>query len=107
MRSYLAALLRIASLASPFLAASLAPAQTPGTGAITGTVVDATGAVISAAQVKVVNEGTKAARVVATSGDGTFRVSLLQPGMYSVSVVTPGFQTKQFHGVRVVGSETA
>ena len=107
MRSYLAALLRIASLASPFLAASLAPAQTPGTGAITGTVVDATGAVISAAQVKVVNEGTKAARVVATSGDGTFRVSLLQPGMYSVSVATPGFQTKQFHGVRVVGSETA
>jgi hypothetical protein len=70
-------------------------------------VVDATGAVISAAQVKVVNEGTKAARVVATSGDGTFRVSLLQPGTYSVSVATPGFQTKQFHGVRVVGSETA
>src|SRR6516165_2479184 len=107
MRCYLAALLRNVSLACLFLAASLAPAQTPGTGAITGTVVDTTGAVIATGQVQVVNEGTKTARVVATSGDGTFRVSLLQPGTYSVSVTAAGFQTKQFHGVLVVGSETA
>ncbi len=54
------------------------------------------------------NEGTQAARSVATSNEGTFRVSLLQPGTYSVLVSTAaGFQAKQMRGVRVVGSETA
>jgi len=82
-------------------------AQTPGTGAVAGAVADPTGALIAAAQVQVVNEGTQAARSVATSNEGTFRVSLLQPGTYSVLITATGFQAKQMRGVRVVGSETA
>jgi len=107
MRISIAALLSIVLLASFGLTASQAGAQTPGTGAIAGTVMDATGAVIASARVQVVNEGTKAARVAATSADGTFRVSLLQPGIYSVSVEAANFQTKQFHGLHIVGSETS
>ena len=99
--------LRIVLVVSLGLAGLRTGAQTPGTGAIAGTVMDATGAVIALAGVHVVNEDTKAARAVATAPDGTFRVSLLQPGMYSVSVEAQNFQTKQFRGVHIVGSETS
>ncbi|WP_084080021.1 TonB-dependent receptor [Edaphobacter aggregans] len=82
-------------------------AQTPGTGAIAGTVVDPTGAVIVAAKVEVVHDGTQARRSAITSPEGAFRVPLLQPGSYSVAIAAPGFQIRELHGVSVVGSETA
>ena len=107
MRISIAALLCIVLFVSIGLSSSQAGGQTPGTGAIAGTVMDVTGAVIASARVQVVNEETKAARVAATSADGTFHVSLLQPGIYSVSVAAANFQTKQLHGVHIVGSETS
>jgi hypothetical protein len=107
MRISTAATLCAALLVSIGLTGLPATAQTPGTGAIAGTVADSTGAVIPSAKVRAINEATKTVRVVATSSDGTFRVSLLQPGLYSVAVEAAGFQTKQFHGVRTVGSETS
>src|ERR1700733_11912906 len=59
------------------------PAQTPGTGAIVGTVSDPSGARVSDAHVRVVNSGTDFSREVLTTVDGIFRCTLLPPGNYS------------------------
>ena len=66
MRTLLSPLFRLFVL---FLLVAIVrvPAQTPGTGAVAGTVMDATGAVIGAAKVEVVSEATKAARIAATA----------------------------------------
>src|SRR5947209_1035213 len=98
-------LLRIICMV-PLFAVVLVRAQTPGTGAIAGSVADPTGAVVIGARVSVVVESTQASREVTTSGDGSFRLALLQPGVYLVSVEAPGFQKRLARGVRVVGSET-
>jgi hypothetical protein len=82
-------------------------AQSPGTGAISGIVSDPSGAVISAAKVTVTNEETKAARSVATTNEGTFRVPLLSPGTYSVRAEASGFAMGQMHSMHVGASEIA
>lgn len=61
------------------------------TGDILGTVADNTGAVITAAKVVVRNIDTGIAREVVTSDDGTYRVPLLPPGSYEVTVEKQGF----------------
>ncbi|MCU1226684.1 MAG: hypothetical protein JWQ42_4777 [Edaphobacter sp.] len=82
-------------------------AQSPGTGAIAGTVTDSSGAVISSAKVLVINDETRAARAVVTSSEGAFRVSLLSPGVYSVSAAAPGFSARQMRSIHVGASETS
>ena len=66
------------------------PAQTV-TGTINGTVTDATGSVIPAIKVEVVNQNTGLKRTATGSEIGTFTVSLLPPGIYTVSVTKDGF----------------
>lgn len=82
-------------------------AQTPGTGAIGGEVMDPSGAVIAGAHIVAVARHTNASRSVGTSLDGLFRIPFLQPGEYSVSVEAPGFKQEVFSAVPVVVSETA
>jgi hypothetical protein len=65
--------------------------QTPGTGAIAGSVVDASGRVIVDAEVSAVSEATHASRVVHTNSQGTYRLPLLPPGIYAVRVSAAGF----------------
>jgi Carboxypeptidase regulatory-like domain/TonB-dependent Receptor Plug Domain len=97
---------RIAALSALLWAALSSLAQSPGTGAIVGVVTDPSGAAISAAKVAVVSEGTQALRSAITTNEGAFRVSLLPPSAYSISVVAPGFETKVIHSVHVVASES-
>lgn len=66
-------------------------AQTAVDGAIGGTVLDSTGAVVGTASVVVQNTATNAEQTVQTSDSGYFRVSHLQPGIYNVTVTAPGF----------------
>ncbi len=61
------------------------------TAQIHGTVSDASGAVIAAAQVTATNTGTGLSRTVTTGATGTFGLSNLQPGNYSISVTAAGF----------------
>src|SRR5436305_15033558 len=68
-----------------------APAQTV-YGSIVGTVTDATGATVPAANVTVTNLGTNEVRAVATGADGNYVFVNLLPGNYSVSVEKPGFR---------------
>src|SRR5438270_6541638 len=75
-------------LFSPF-----AHAQTAVDGAIGGTVLDTTGAVVSGASVSVHNNGTNAEQNVVADASGYFRVIHLQPGAYTVTITAPGFDT--------------
>jgi hypothetical protein len=90
-----------------FLAACVVHAQTPGTGAIAGTVHDPSGFVVAKAKVVVVNESTNAMRTALTDPAGVFSIPLLSPGSYSVTVTSPGFGANTISAVRVVVSETS
>lgn len=58
---------------------------------ITGTVSDSSGAVIAQANVQVVDVDTQATRTVQTSSVGSYVLTQLQPGHYSVSFHKDGF----------------
>jgi len=72
-------------------------AQGGATGAITGTVQDASGAVLSGAKVDIVSEATgQAERHLTTDSSGVFNATLLPVGTYAVQVSAAGFATTKF-----------
>ncbi|HZT33468.1 MAG TPA: TonB-dependent receptor [Bryobacteraceae bacterium] len=68
-------------------------------GEITGTVADATGAVIAGASVTVTNTATNQVRQVATNDTGNYSIPYLVPGSYDVKVENPGFKTATRKGI--------
>ncbi len=82
-------------------------AQTPGTGAIVGTVHDPTGLVVVGAAVSAVNESTDLSRTATTNSAGVFTMPLLSPGGYSITVSSPGFASSSLQTLRVVVGETS
>jgi Carboxypeptidase regulatory-like domain/TonB-dependent Receptor Plug Domain len=81
-------------------------AQTPGTGAIVGTVTDPSGALVAGAHVKVVNNGTDFSRDVVTTADGIFRCTLLPPGDYTLTIEASGFEKQSTPDIHVLVSNT-
>ncbi len=71
------------------------------TGSIAGTVRDSTGAVIPQARITITNQGTGAAQVAATNESGSYVVTPLRIGVYSVEVAQPGFQRQRRTGLQV------
>ncbi len=88
------------------LATSAALAQTPGTGAISGLVTDPQNRAVSNADVLAENDATHIVRSATTGSNGEFRVALLAPGVWSVTVRAPGFAPNTTHAVQVTISET-
>ncbi len=86
---------------------SPASGQTPGTGAISGVVYDPSNRVIENAAVLVVNDATQVSRSVTTTSEGLFRVPLLLPGAYTITVKAHGFVESISHSIRVTVSETS
>ena len=88
-------MLRIRILATLILIASLARgawAQGGATGAISGTVQDASGAVIQNAKVNIQSEGTgEVVRQVTSDSSGLFTATLLPVGTYTIEVSAAGF----------------
>lgn len=68
-------------------------AQVP-TSAISGTVRDASGAVVSGAAVTVNSRETGLTRTVQSGQDGHYKLSSLPVGVYDVRAEAPGFQTQ-------------
>src|SRR4029453_12127535 len=66
-------------------------AQSASTGALTGTITDPAGAVLQNAQIALRNKGTGATRTAITDQDGSYRLSLLPPGQYELTVEAVGF----------------
>src|SRR5579863_1640056 len=77
------------------------------TGAISGTVQDASGAVLANAGVRITNQETNVLeRSVQTGPDGTFTAPLLPVGTYSVSIQATGFSQGKFDNIVVRVTET-
>src|SRR5581483_4741128 len=74
-------------------------------GSITGTVKDPAGALVPAADVEVVNEGTGATRRVTTSSAGVFNVPNLDIGTYRVRVSGKGFTTYERGGLNLTANQ--
>ena len=80
--------------------ADMAGAQTA-TGQITGTVKDATGAVVPGASVTVHSDLTGLTRTGATNPSGDYSFPLLPTGVYSVSAELTGFSVAKQSGIRL------
>jgi hypothetical protein len=93
------------TLAFVLLVALRAAAQTPGTGAISGTVFDPAHRVIVGADVTAMDQATHAERAVKTGAGGDFRFSLLPPGDYAVSFAAAGFAPGTVSPVQVAAGE--
>ena len=68
-------------------------AQSAVDGAIGGTVLDSTGAVVPSATVLAISNGTNARQTAVTDSSGYFRIIHLQPGPYTVTVTAAGFES--------------
>ncbi len=71
------------AIAATGLLMSTVLAQAPGTGAMRGTVYDATGSVIRNATATLVSEATDGTRSSSTNSTGAFTFPLLAPGAYT------------------------
>src|ERR1051325_10582684 len=76
------------------------------TGSISGTVSDQAGAVVTGAQITVVSAGTGLTRVTTTSDTGTFSVTELPVGVYSIAVAKEGFKTFRVPTAQITVSQT-
>ena len=85
----------IAGPAALFLVPRNLEAQSLVSGDIAGTITDSSGAAVPGAKVTARNTGTGQAKEVTTSGAGNYRISLLQPGRYTVTATADGFQAMQ------------
>src|SRR5215469_4201199 len=78
------------ALAAMLLAAALQAQESRGT--ILGSVTDASGAVVPAADVKAVNTSTGVVASAQTNESGNFTLPYLVAGFYNVSAETAGFK---------------
>jgi hypothetical protein len=90
------------------LVISVAPAlaQSATTGALTGTITDPSGGSIAGATVSATNVATAQVRSATTDANGSYKISLLPPGNYSVRVSANGFKTDETPSVTVNVTET-
>lgn len=102
------AISRVGFLAFLLVALCIVPAfgQTSGN-RITGVVRDAGGAPLPAARVTAISSVTGAARGATTGADGTFTISNLTPGAYSVTASMLGFRRASRADVQVAGDTRA
>jgi hypothetical protein len=81
-------------------------AQSAGTGALTGTVTDPSGAVVPNVTVTLTKIDTGQVRTVTTGADGTYHFALIQPGAYKVQFAAAGFKSEEVPSVTVNVAET-
>jgi len=96
--------LLLGSVALPLAPALLA--QTAGTGAIAGSIIDPSGAAVSGAQVKATNEATGEVRTAISSATGNYTVALLLPDLYTLEISKTGFKLAQVSHISVAVTET-
>src|SRR5437762_9304195 len=80
-------------------------AQSATTGALRGTVVDPTGAVVPGVTVTLVNPATGQTQTAMTDAKGLYGFSLRSPGIYEVDFSAQGFKTSRAMSVVVNVSE--
>lgn len=68
---------------------------------LVGTTKDPNDALVAGAKVTVINNATGVVREADSGNDGTFTVTNLEPGTYTVTVNATGFQTVNFENVQL------
>jgi hypothetical protein len=76
-----------------------------GTGTLTGTVVDSTGAALPGATVSATEANTGSIRTVVSNETGLFRILALNPGRYWLGVELAGFRTLTVADINLLTSE--
>jgi len=90
-----------------FLFTGEAFAQGGATGAISGTVQDKSGGVLTGAKVEVDSDATREKmRDLTTNSSGQFVATLLPAGTYTIQISASGFATTKFPGIEVRITET-
>jgi hypothetical protein len=89
-----------------FISAPAALAQNASTGALAGTVTDPSGGVIAGATVVATNLGTGQSRTSTTDASGSYKLSQLPPGDYSVRFSASGFKTAEIPSITINITET-
>jgi len=75
-------------------------------GVVVGTVKDGSGAVLTAASIRLTNSGENTTRDGKATADGTFEFQNVKPGAYSVKVSAPGFRAFVASDIRVAARQT-
>jgi hypothetical protein len=88
------------------LTGSLAAQEMSGLGAISGTITDQSGAVISGAAVTATEANTGVTTTRTASSTGYYVISPLLPGIYTVSISAPGFERYVQSNVTVDAMQT-
>jgi hypothetical protein len=83
------------------------PANAQGLSGMTGTITDQSGATIPDAKVTVQNKATNVIHTATTTSQGTFFITDLIPGTYTVKIEKDGFETASLNEVNVYASQTA
>jgi len=78
-----------------------------GTGSITGTVRDNTGAVLAKADVTLTNTGTRTPLKTTTNADGEYLFAAVPPGTYDLAISAVGFNTYVASGIVLTVSQRA
>ncbi|HET7114818.1 MAG TPA: carboxypeptidase regulatory-like domain-containing protein, partial [Pyrinomonadaceae bacterium] len=92
MKSHFELRAMLLTLALIFAFSGAAFGQEEITAAISGQVTDSTGALVQNASVSVVNDETKAERKTTTGEDGTYTLTNLTPGTYTLTVEVANFK---------------
>jgi hypothetical protein len=82
-------------------------AQTASTGALNGTVTDASGRIVPDAKIAVTSQSTGATHTTVTGSNGSYLIPLLPPGLYRVEVSHTGFKVVKYEGIRIYVTQTA
>jgi len=75
-------------------------------GVVVGTVKDASGAVLTAATIRLTNSGEGTTRDGKATADGSFEFQNVKPGVYAVKVSAPGFRAFAASDIRVAARQT-
>ena len=82
----------------------LAHGQSAVTGAVSGTVSDATGAVLPGATVTVIDTATDSKQVVKTNAEGRYTVGLLKPGQYKITAAAESLKSDTLEVSVILGT---
>src|ERR1700738_875180 len=75
-------------------------------GAILGTVHDASGALVTGAQLTLLNTGTNGARTATTDDNRDYAFRNIDVGAYQITITATGFQTQTLPAVSLTARET-
>ena len=81
-------------------------AQTADTGALVGTISDATHAVLQEVNIQLTDEASGQTRTSVSQGNGSYAFPLLPPGTYRIEAGKSGFQARVETGIHINVTET-